>query len=364
MQRTPLYDEHVKLQGKIVEFAGWEMPVRYSGFSAEHEAVRNGCGLFDVSHMGEVWVTGPEALKAVNYLTCNDVSQLYDGKAQYSAILNENAGVIDDIIVYRFSEQRFLICVNASNADQDYEWLKSKNKFNAKVENASAAFGQIALQGPKAVSVLATLIPAADVKDLKVFHFIEKEIAGAATIIARTGYTGEDGVEIFTPAASTAHVWREILKAGTQLGLIPCGLGARDTLRLEAALPLHGHELGPDISAFESGLAWIVKLDKGDFIGRAALVKEKEQGSKRTLIGFEIDDAGIARHGDKVFDESENEIGVVVSGSKTPTLNKSLGMALIKSGVAKEGSAITFLVREKKLKGHVVKRPFYKRPKV
>lgn len=364
MKRTPLYEEHIRLGGKMVEFAGWEMPVQYSGVVAEHVNVRERVGLFDVSHMGEIWVTGPEAEKALEYLTCNRVANLYDGKAQYSAILNDEGGVIDDIIVYRFSKERFLLCVNASNADADYEWLARRNPTSATIVNASADYGQIAVQGPRALELLAPLVKEADLLALKTFHFIETELLGTKVIIARTGYTGEDGVEIFMRADRTVDLWRLLLEHGAGYGILPCGLGARDSLRLEAAYPLHGHELAPDISALESGLGWIVKFDKGDFIGRSALLPQKENGPARKLVGFYLDGAGIARQGDGVaLAGSEELVGVVTSGTKTPTVQKALGMALVARQHAALNTPISVVVRGRAIAGHIVSLPFYKRAK-
>ena len=364
MKRTPLYDEHVRLGGKMVEFAGWEMPVQYSGVIAEHVNVRERVGLFDVSHMGEIWVTGPEATQALEYLTCNRVSSLVDGKAQYSALLNEKGGVIDDIIVYRFSAERYLLCVNASNAEADYEWMKLRNPTSAAITNASAEYGQIAVQGPRAIELVAPLVKDADLHQLKVFHFVEANLLGTRVIIARTGYTGEDGVEIFIKSDRTLDLWRLLLEHGQSYGVLPCGLGARDSLRLEAAYPLHGHELSPEISALESGLGWIVKFDKGDFVGRAALLVEKERGSARALIGFFLDDAGIARQGDTItIPGSQTPVGIVTSGTKTPTVQRALGMALVATPHAANNTSIAVVVRGREIAGHIVPLPFYKRAK-
>ena len=363
MKKTPLYDEHLRLGGKIVEFAGWQMPVQYSGVVAEHVAVRERVGLFDVSHMGEIWVTGPNAEKALEHMTCNKVSSLYDGKAHYSAILNQQGGVVDDIIIYRCDKERFLICVNASNADKDFEWLTKHNPTDATIVNASAEYGQIAVQGPRALELVTPLVTGADLSTLKYFHFVECEILGSPVIVARTGYTGEDGVEIFVKAEKTADLWRLLLEHGAALGVLPCGLGARDSLRLEAALPLHGHELAEDITALESGLGWIVKVDKGDFIGREELLKQRDAGLPKKLIGFHLDDAGIARQGDLVSTVDGKEIGVVASGTKTPTVNKALGMAFVETPYAALDTKLTFVVRGRAIAGHVVQLPFYKRSK-
>jgi aminomethyltransferase len=362
MKRTPLYEEHLRLGGKMVEFAGWEMPVQYSGVVAEHVAVRERVGLFDVSHMGEIWVTGPEAELALERFTCNRVAALYDGKAQYSALFNEAGGVIDDIIVYRFSKDRYLLCVNASNADRDFEWLSAKNSTTAVITNASAEYGQIAVQGPRAIELLAPLVRSCDLTQVKSFHFVEAELLGTNVIIARTGYTGEDGVEIFVPSARTADLWSLLLEHGEPYGVVPCGLGARDSLRLEAALPLHGHELAPDVSALESGLGWIIKFDKGDFIGRSALLNEREHGLKRQLVGLCLIDAGIARQGDLVANAETGEtIGVVTSGTKTPTVQKALALALIDSRFCEVDTKVACVVRGRTIAAAVVKLPFYRR---
>jgi aminomethyltransferase len=364
MKRTPLYDEHVRLGGKIVEFAGWEMPVQYSGVIAEHVNVRERVGLFDVSHMGEIWVTGAEAEKALNYLTCNNVATLYDGKAQYSAILNEQGGVIDDIIVYRFSQDRYLMCVNASNADADFEWLSAKNPTSAVFTNASAEYGQIAVQGPRAMELLAPLVKDHDLSAVKPFHFIETELLGTHVIVARTGYTGEDGVEIFVRSDRTVDLWRLLLEHGAGYGVLPCGLGARDSLRLEAAYPLHGHELATDTSALESGLGWIVKFDKGDFIGRAALAAQREQGVPRKLVGFFLEEAGIARQGDTLaLTGTTTQIGVVTSGTKTPTVQRALGMAFVVMENSAVDSSVSVVVRGREIRATIVALPFYKREK-
>jgi aminomethyltransferase len=364
MKRTPLYEEHIRLGAKMVEFAGWEMPVQYAGVIAEHVAVREAVGLFDVSHMGEIWVTGPDALPALEQLTCNRVSALYDGKAQYSALLNHRGGVVDDIIVYRFNSERFLLCVNASNTDKDFEWLKANNRTSAAITNESAEWGQIAVQGPRAIELIAPLVREHDLSTLKSFHFVESEILGSSVIVARTGYTGEDGVELFVRASNVANVWRLLLEHGASYGVAPCGLGARDSLRLEAALPLHGHELGEDITALESGLGWIVKLDKGDFIGRDALVQQEQAGVPRKLVGFVLDEAGISRQGDIVKSVAGDvEVGVVTSGTKTPTVNKALGMALVSSSCGALDTELKVLVRGRSIAAHVVPLPFYKRSK-
>lgn len=365
LKRTPLFDNHVSRGAKMVPFAGWEMPVQYVGVIPEHISTRSAAGLFDVSHMGEVFVTGAQAEKAIQALTCNDISVMSDGRAQYNAIINHNGGVVDDIIVYRFSKERYLICVNASNTDKDYAWFQKYNTCNAHFENVSSEYGQIALQGPKALSIFEKLSKkSGDARSqqalqLKAFHFLEARLCGAEIIVARTGYTGEDGFEFFVPASHSAALWEALLEIGALDGLSPVGLGARDSLRLEACYPLHGHELGDDISAIESGLGWIVKLDKGDFIGKEVLMRHKKEGTARSLAGFFVDDPGIARHGDKVFDASGAELGWVTSGTKTPTLNRALGLAIVATSKSAVGQALFIEVRGKRLKSTVAKRPFY-----
>ncbi|NLF25656.1 MAG: glycine cleavage system aminomethyltransferase GcvT, partial [Deltaproteobacteria bacterium] len=289
LKRTPLYEDHQKLGAKLVEFAGWELPVRYSGVVEEHHTVRRAAGLFDICHMGEIRVSGPEAEAALNYLSCNNVTALSDGRAQYSAILNPEGGVVDDIIIYRLAKERYLVCVNAANAAKDFAWFCSHNRFNASFVDASAGTGLLALQGPAAQEVLRAYAPALDLSGLKYFHCKEVVLEGLPAMVARTGYTGEDGFELYVPWEEVAELWRSLLKVGESFGLKPIGLGARDSLRLEACYSLYGHELREDRSALESGLGWIVKFSKGDFIGREALLKEHASGPKRKSVGFFVE---------------------------------------------------------------------------
>ncbi len=323
----------------MVPFAGFEMPVQYSmGLIEEHNSVRNNVGMFDVSHMGEIFVSGDSSFDFLQRVTCNDLSKLQIGKAQYSALLNQNGGVIDDIIVYKLEESRYLICANASNCEKDFEWLVSQNREKADLKNQSSSWGQIAVQGPNAKNFVQKYCS----KELKYFEC--EEYGG--NIVARTGYTGEDGFEIFVPAQKTAALWNELLQAG----VLPCGLGARDTLRLEACYPLHGHELSEEYSALESGLGWIVKFSKGDFIGKEALQKTFE----RKLVGFFVLDPGIVREGTPLFDENDKPCGFVTSGTKTPTVNKALGLALVSN------SPKFAEVRGRKLRVEITKTPFYR----
>ena len=359
--RTPLYDRHVALGARMTGFAGWELPVFYSSILKEHQAVREAAGIFDVSHMGQLRVQGPEATQALQFLTCNDVAALYDGKCLYNALTNDQGGVVDDLIIYRERQDSYLLCVNASNTARDLAWILSRNKFDATVTDQSESYGLLAVQGPRARQIVAQVL-GRNVLDIKPFHFVSVVFSGHSILVARTGYTGEDGFELFCPSAQTGPVWDSLLGAGADSGLVPIGLGARDSLRLEACLPLHGHELAEDISAVESGLGWIVKPEKGDFIGRQTLQSHKQQGAPRSLVGFVVDDPGIARNTDRVFlaTHPEESIGYVTSGTKSPTLNQALGLALVASSCAALGTPLLMQVRERKIAGHVVRRPFYK----
>lgn len=347
----------------MVPFAGYMLPVRYSSLRAEHEAVRNDAGLFDVSHMGELFVEGKDALDYLQYITCNNVAKLKIGRAQYSALLNDRGGVIDDIIVYALAENRFLLCVNASNVAIDFAWCRQHAKeFDVRVEDQSKQFGQVALQGPKAVEILKSL-PDLDkrVLELTYFSVLELDSPYGRIIVARTGYTGEDGFEIFVPNDNIVPLWNDIIASGSPLGLLPCGLGARDTLRLEACYPLHGHELSPDISALESGLGWIVKFGAKDFIGKEALLAEKQRGVKRTLCGFFVTGKGLVREGTLLEDASGVVQGEVTSGTLTPTLNRSLGLAFVPAHLAKPGTELQAQVRGRSVAVLITETPFYQR---
>ncbi len=358
LKRTPLYDEHLRAGAKMVPFAGYEMPVQYGGIVAEHLAVRHGAGIFDVSHMGELLVAGPEAEQLLGSLLCNDVTRLRDGQAQYSAITNERGGVVDDVLVYRFHQRRYLICVNASNQERDYQWFLDHNRWDAVVEDHGWRYGQIAVQGPLAMEKLAMLEGLSDISSIAPFRFQERTVTGIPTLVARTGYTGEDGVELFVPADSAPEMWRNLVALE---GVVPCGLGARDSLRLEAAYPLHGHELSEDDSALESGLGWIVKLEGREFIGSAALAAENARGAAQVLIGFTISGAGIARQGDVVHSVSGEPIGIVTSGTKTPMFERALGLARVAVASSAPGTPISITVRGRQLAAEVVKPPFYSR---
>jgi aminomethyltransferase len=318
--------------------------------------------------MGELFFKGPDATEALDWLTCNAVKKLTDGRAQYSALLNEQGGVVDDVIVYRLSSENFLVCVNAANTDKDFGWITAKlaerpAPFNVQVDNRSYQWGQIALQGPLAVKIAQLLTGGETLGEVPYFSFVQLTLNLSDTvevIAARTGYTGEDGFEFFVPWEKTSAVWDALLQAGEPHGLVPAGLGARDSLRLEACYPLHGHELADDVTALESGLGWIVKFEKGDFIGRSALWAMKEAGVPRSLAAFELLDPGIAREGDKIL-IGDREVGHVTSGTKTPTINKAIGLGLVETSAAPAGVPWTILVRGRPLRAIVVKRPFYKR---
>jgi len=358
-KRTPLYDEHVKSGGKIVEFGGFEMPVQYKGIIEEHNTVREQAGLFDVSHMGEIEVKGPDAKKFIQKLITNDLEKIEPGKVLYSPICYENGGTVDDLLVYCFNWEHFWLVVNASNTEKDWQWFnEQKGTEDIELTNISEDIAQLALQGPKAQEILQ-LITSLDLKEIKFFRFQEGEVNGSHCVVSRTGYTGEDGFEIYLKADEVIALWQELLAKGTPLGLAPIGLGARDTLRFEAGLPLYGHELSPDISPLEAGLGIFVDLKSdADFIGKKALVSQKEEGLKRKKVGIEMEDRGIPREG-YLIQKDGQEIGFITSGSFSPTLGKNLGMALIDINEAQLGNTVSVMIRNRPCKATVIKTPFY-----
>lgn len=360
LKRTPLFENHKKLGARLVEFGGWEMPVQYKGVIDEHTTVRKAVGLFDVSHMGELFVTGDNAGRFINHIITNNIERIGDGQCQYTAACYDHGGVVDDLIVYQFNPQKYLIVANASNIDKDFEWLQKNQKFDVTLENKSDQFSLLALQGPKAEQVLKSLVDL-DLTQLKSFSFKETIIKGCATIVSRTGYTGEDGFEIFVGADKAPEIWDLLLNKGGDYGIQPIGLAARDTLRLEASYSLYGHEITENINPLEARLGWVVKLDKTEFIGKKALQEAKDQGLKRQLVGLEMIEPGIPRDGYEIFNQEE-KIGVITSGTFSPTLKKGIGLALIQKEFAKEGSQLLVQIRHKKQKARVVKLPFYKRP--
>lgn len=356
--RTPFFEKHVALGGKIVDFFGWELPVQYSTISLEHNAVRNAAGLFDISHMGQVFVWGAGAFDFLQYLTTNDLRKAAIGKGIYAHLLNEKGGVIDDIFIYRLEDDKFLVIVNASRKEADIEWMnKHKDRFDINVMEAPYA-SAFALQGPATPKIVAKLNP--EIARLPRFGIGEFEIGDLSVHVARTGYTGEDGFEFFAPAGHLMVVIEQVFEAGKEFGLLPAGLGARDTLRTEVAYPLYGHELDENHTSLEAGLGWVVKLDKGDFIGRDALMKQKSAGIPTKLIGFKIESGGVARPGGQIFHKGK-EVGTVASGTFSPTLNYAIGMAFLPTAIANEGESLTIRQGTREAQAVVVKLPFYKK---
>ena len=399
IRKTALNAVHRQMGAKMVDFNGWDMPVEYpsvGGIIAEHNAVRTGVGIFDVSHMGDIRLQGPEALAAVQHISMNDASRLAIGQAQYSALLYPQGTFVDDVIVHRLGEEEYLLVINAGTREKDFNWVRDNTRqFACKVENLSDDFTQIAIQGPKAVDLLEKLhggfvdIPIrdqsvqarfqklridADFRSVK-FYWVTRGMILSMTgnvrqyydnvLIARTGYTAEDGFEIYVPSNEfiSAVVWNGLLEAGKEFGVLPCGLGARNTLRLEGALSLYGHEISDTINVWEAGLDRFCKMEKPDFFGRAALEKAKATGLKRTLIGLEMIERGIARDGYKVFDDGGREIGYVTSGSYAPFLKKNIALAYVPPEFANVGSTVKVECRSQGVKAQVVPIPFYKRPK-
>ncbi len=346
---------------KMVDFGGWDMPVQYSGVLEEHRAVRESVGLFDVSHMGEVEIRGPEALKLVNWVTSNDASKLSPGQAQYSALLYRQGGFVDDILVHKIAVDHFFLCVNAANQDGDYQHIAANNPFDARVENAGGRYAQLAVQGPRALETLQQLTPV-ELAAIRYYHFVDGAVAGVAARIARTGYTGEDGFEIYFRPSEAILLWEEILAAGAGFGIKPCGLGARNTLRMEAGLALYGHEIDASITPWEARLGWIVKPDKGDFLGREALLEQKERGIPRQLIGFEMTGRGIGRDGYEVYVDGA-PAGWVTSGAPSPTLNKNIGFCYLPSALAQTGRTVHIMVRGAPVPAITVPTPFFSRHK-
>jgi aminomethyltransferase len=360
--KTPLNSLEHELGGRMVDFGGWELPVQFSGILDEHKAVRERAGIFDVSHMGEITIKGPQALELLQRTTCNDVSKLENGRCQYNGLLYPTGGFVDDILIYRNAPDDYSIVVNASNSDKDFDWFReSSTGFDAEVKNVSAEWAQLALQGPQSESILQPLTDI-DLKSMKYYRFGTGHVDGVPAIVSRTGYTGEDGFEIYVSPGESQRIFRKLLEAGKSVDILPCGLGARDTLRLEAKMALYGNDIDQSTTPLEADLAWIVKLDKGDFNGRDVLDREKQGELKRKLIGFEMIDRGIARHGYPVVRGSE-EIGVVTSGTHSPTLKKAIGLAYLPLDMTAPGTEFSVLNRGKETRARVVPTPFYKRSK-
>lgn len=360
LKRTPLYNLHKILKGNIVPFAGWEMPIQYSSLSEEHIAVRTRAGLFDVSHMGEITITGKGALESVQSLTSNDANKLVDGQIQYSALTTHDGTFIDDLLVYRKEENDFLLVVNASNTDKDYRWmLENSLKTGAQIKNVSHMYAQIAIQGPFATGILERVIKE-DLASMKYYWFIETEILNENCIVSRTGYTGEDGFEIYINPRKAERLFRALLDEGKRDGILPCGLGARDTLRLEAGMCLYGNDIDDKHTVLEADLGWICKLDKGEFNGKNALVRQKQLGIKKRLMGLEVK-GGVARHGYRIFDKSGIIVGDVTSGTITPFLKKAIALAYLPSDF-QIGLEVYVEIRDKKVPAMIVDKPFYVRP--
>ncbi len=352
LKKTPLYDRHIEAGAKMSPFGGFDMPIEYSGIVSEHEAVRKQVGVFDVSHMGEVLVAGPEAVRFVNYIFTNDVSNLTIGKILYGMMLNPDGGTVDDLLVYRMEEQKFLLVINASNIDKDVAWIMTHAQaFNVRAINCSDDWAEIAVQGPASETMLMSVL-GIDVTDLSFYEF--KQLADG-TIVSRTGYTGEDGFEVYSTPRRIDSMWQKLMDAGA----MPCGLGCRDTLRFEAGLPLYGDELTDSISPIEAGLGMFVKTEKPEFIGREAVIRQKTDGVSRKIVGLEIEGPAIGRHGYDVLDCDGNKVGEVTTGYRSITLGRNLAMAIVEADCAKLGTKLQVQVRRKIFPAQVIKKRFY-----
>ncbi len=365
LRKTALVDRHVALGARLIPFAGWLMPVQYTGILDEHRIVRTSAGLFDLGHMGQVRIDGPDALPFLQSVTTNDVSTLEPGDAQYSMLPNERGGVIDDIIVYRLEDEPgYFVVINAANHDKDVAWLHDqrarRGDLTVDVRDVSDSLGMIAIQGPRAVEIAQSLTER-DLSAIEAFQCGRATVAGIPLLLARTGYTGEDGFEFYVPQERTVELWDALMAAGQAHGLAPIGLGARDTLRLEARMPLYGNELADDISPLEAGLGWAVKLNKGDFVGREELVRLKESGVRRRTVGFRLlERAGSARHGYEVQQDGR-EVGIVTSGAHSPTMGSEIGLALVDADAAGVGKPLDIVIRGRPVRAEQVKLPFYRR---
>ncbi len=358
MKRTPLYENHLKHKGKLIDFGGWELPVEYTGIIQEHEAARNAAGLFDVSHMGEVTVEGEDAEKYIQNMVTNDISTMNAFQIYYSPMCYPEGGVVDDLLIYKYNKEKYLIVVNAANTEKDFEWFQAHVTGKVDVKDISSEYAQMAIQGPKAEQILQKLTDT-DLDTIKFFHFNDGVKFGSVTaFVSRNGYTGEDGFEILVKPNDAGILWDNIIEAGKDEGILPAGLGARDTLRFEVCLPLYGHEIDSSITPLEAGLGYFVKLDKNDFIGKDALALQKASGLKRKVVALEMVDRGIPRAGFEVF-AGDNKIGHITTGSYSPTLKKNIGLALLDTEFAAEDTIIEVSIRGKLLKAKVIKKPFY-----
>ncbi|MFH1296248.1 MAG: glycine cleavage system aminomethyltransferase GcvT [Bacteroidota bacterium] len=361
MKRTAFTNFHEELGAKMVLFAGYTMPVQYEGVNIEHESVRNGVGVFDVSHMGEFWVKGPEAFEFVQWVTSNDASKLFDGKVQYSCFPNDEGGIVDDLLVYRINKENYLLVVNAANIAKDWAWCNKQNKMGAILYNASDEIAQLSIQGPKALEAMQKLTET-PLPDMKYYTFKKMTFAGVKDVIlSTTGYTGSGGCEIYMANEDGPRIWKAVMEAGAEFGIKPIGLAARDTLRLEMGFCLYGNDINDTTSPLEAGLGWITKFtEEKNFIHKDALLIQKAEGVSRKLVGFEMIDRGIPRHGYEIMDEQGQLIGEVTSGTMGPAVKKAIGMGYVPKTLAKEGSEIVIKIRDKALKAKVVALPFYK----
>ncbi len=365
MKKTKINKAHHHLGGKMVDFFGWDLPVQYSGLSSEHNSVRKTGGIFDVSHMGEIFVKGNSALDAVQYITSNNIGKLLPGKIVYTALPNERGCFVDDMLVYMISGNEYLLVVNAANLEKDFEWIVNKTKkFNVDVENKSNEYSQIAIQGPKAEELLSQFTND-KISDLKYYHFLNGKIGNIESMISRTGYTGEDGFEIYfkSDEKTASDLFIDLVESGSKFGIVPVGLGARDTLRLEAKMSLYGNDIDDSHTILEADLSWILKLKKGEFIGRDILLKQKQEGIKRKLVGFELIEKGVPRHGYKVFVKGEH-YSEVTSGTYSPFLKKPIGLAYLPIENSNIGEKFKVEIRGKLIEAKIVKTPFYKREKL
>jgi aminomethyltransferase len=363
LKQTPLFETYKKYGAKVIDFGGWELPVQFSSILEEHEAVRKEAGLFDVSHMGEVLVTGKDAESYINYLVTNDVTKLSINQAQYTTMCYPDGGTVDDLLVYKLANEKYLLVINAANIEKDYEWMEQHVKGDVTLQNISGDIAQLALQGPKVECILQKLTET-DLTEIGFFQFAQYVNLDGVTdvLVSRTGYTGEDGFELYLAADKAEALWEKLLEVGKENGLKPCGLGARDTLRFEARLALYGQELTSDISPLEAGIGFAVKTNKeSHFIGKDILTAQKEEGLKRKLVGIEVIGRGIPRHGYKVFSVNEEEVGFITSGTHSPSLKKGLGLALVSAEHAEVGTKLKVEIRNKKIDAVVVKTPFYKK---
>ncbi len=362
MKKTPLYENHVKLGARIVEFGGWQMPVQYSGIIDEHMATRTHIGLFDVSHMGEIEIKGPDAIPFIQKVVTQDVSKAkLNEQVQYSVMCYPTGGVVDDILIYPLTATHVFLCVNASNTDKDFEWIKNqKTNENVSIENTSSQYVQIAIQGPKAKELLSKFTTT-DLSSIKYYRFTHGKVLDTLMIISRTGYTGEDGFELYAPSKLGPTLWDALMDTGQMFGIKPCGLGARDTLRVEMRYPLYGHELSETITPLEADLEWVVKFSKEDFIGKKVLIDQKEKGIPRKCMGLEMQEPGIPRQGYSLYSQQKELIGHITSGTLSPILNKGIGIGFIKTPHAVIGNELFVDIRGKNVKARIVKTPFVER---